>query len=351
MIPATTEDVTAAWMAETLGLPITAIDAEPIGVGVGLLGDLLRVRLDYDGSRPAEAPESVIVKLPTHAPANKAIGMALQFYEREVRFFQHVAPSAELRIPRAWHAAMDVEAGRFVLVLEDLSHLELADQVAGMTVDQAKRAVAAIARFHAQWWDTEALEALDWLPTSDHPITMQAATMYRDAWPAFVEKWGHVVPEGGLAVGERVRDVFDAMLVELARPPRTIVHTDFRLDNLFFGPDEVAVIDWQLTTRGGGAYDVAYLLAQSMSADLRRRHDEAVLRHWYDALGIASYAWEQAKEDYATGVLLCLVIPVNAGAEIDLGNERGEALVREITERAFTAALDVDWQRVLDRFA
>src|SRR3954471_1719755 len=180
-IPSKPDEVTAAWLADALALPITAITTEPIGVGVGLLGDLIRVTPTYKGE-PADAPATVIVKLPTHAPANKAIGMAFQFYEREVRFFQEVAPTARVRTPKVFHSAMDVATERFVLVLEDLSAYELADQVAGLTVEQAIKAVQALAPFHAQWWDTKQLDALEWMPTADHPITMQSAKLYRDTW-------------------------------------------------------------------------------------------------------------------------------------------------------------------------
>ena len=346
MIPATIDDVTARWLAGALGLPITSIDKEAIGVGVGLLGDLVRVRTGL------EDPASVIVKLPTHSPPNKAIGMAFKFYEREVRFFRDIAPEARLTTPKAWHVDMDLATERFVLVLEDLAHLELGDQVAGLTVEQAIAAVQAIAPFHAQWWESPALDALDWLPAADHPITMQAATMYVDAWPVFVERWSHVIPAGGIELGERVRDAYPRMLTDLARPPRTYVHTDFRLDNLFFGESGVTVIDWQLCTRSSGVYDVAYLLAQSMDADLRRDNQDVILDAWYERLcqaGVAGYDREQMLFDYAASVLVCTVVAVTAGAEIELGNERGEALVREISNRAFSAALDVDWEGVLDR--
>jgi aminoglycoside/choline kinase family phosphotransferase len=247
---------------------------------------------------------------------------------------------------------MDLDTESFVLVLEDLSHLELGDQVEGLSVEQATKAVQQIALFHAQWWETKELEQLDWLPAADHPITMQAAKVYEDSWPHFVEKWSLVVPAGGLELGERVRDAYGKMLTELAVPPRTFVHTDFRLDNLFFGDSGVTIIDWQLSTRSSGAYDVAYLLSQSMDVELRREHQDAILGAWYERLcqaGVSGYSMEQANADYAASVLVCLVVAVAAGADLDAGNERGEALIRALAERGFSAALDVDYESVFSR--
>lgn len=352
MIPASTDEVTAKWLAGALDLPIASIHKEPIGVGVGLLGELLRVTLTFKGDKPEDAPDTVVVKMPTHAAANKAIGMAFRFYERELRFFEEIAPTARVKVPTVLHSAMDIESERFVLVLEDLSHLELADQVAGMTVDQAIQAVQAIAPFHAQWWESKELESLDWLPAADHPITMQAAKVYEDSWDHFVEKWQHVVPAGGIELGRRVRDAYRQMLTELAVPPRTFVHTDFRLDNLFFGETGVTVIDWQLSTRSSGVYDVAYLLSQSMDVDLRRANQDDIVGAWHARLcqaGVKGYSLDQAKADYASSVLVCLVVAVAAGADLDTGNERGESLVRALAERGFSAALDADFEAVFAR--
>jgi thiamine kinase-like enzyme len=139
------------------------------------------------------------------------------------------------------------------------------------------------------------------------------------------------------------------------------VHTDFRADNLFFstpaGGDGVrgsgvTVIDWQLSTRSSGVYDVAYLLSQSMDVELRREHQDEILGAWYERLcqaGVKGYSIDDAKADYAASVLVCLVIAVAAGADIDTGNARGEELVRAVSERGFSAALDADWQGVFDR--
>ena len=45
-IPRVAEDLTPEWLSEVLGRSIAGVAIEPIGVGVGLVGSLFRLRLD-----------------------------------------------------------------------------------------------------------------------------------------------------------------------------------------------------------------------------------------------------------------------------------------------------------------
>lgn len=52
--------------------------------------------------------------------------------------------------------------------------------------------------------------------------------------------------------------------------PSTLIHNDFKLDNMIFEPTNlkpVAVIDWDMGTRGAPAYDLAVLLSYWAQAD------------------------------------------------------------------------------------
>jgi hypothetical protein len=175
--------------------------------------------------------------------------------------------------------------------------------------------------------------------------------VYRQAGPVFLERFGDLIPDGGHAIGEAVGPCFEQLLDDGATGPRTIVHTDFRLDNLFFdGPDaEVALIDWQLMTSGGGVYDVCYLLGQSMDRSLRAEHEEALLRLWHDTLvdaGATGADLDRSRQDYCRSALVNLVIPISL-AEMDTGNERGLMLVQMLTDRAFGAAVELEAHRQL----
>jgi hypothetical protein len=355
-IPGTIAEVSSSWLEQILradgaiGADVSVVDAdvEELGEGVGMLGDLARVALRFDSD--ASGPETVVVKLPTIADVNRKRGMAFGFYEREGHFYRTIGNPGQtggLRVPHCYGSPMDPEGERFALVLEDLANdYRVPDQVAGLQLDDARKAIAALARFHARWWESDALDALDWLPPTNGPITKQAGPVFRQAWPVFLERFGDLIPRGGHEIGEAVGPCFEQLLDDGATGPRTIVHTDFRLDNLFFdGPDaEVALIDWQLMTSGGGVYDVCYLLGQSMDRSLRAEHEEDLLRLWHETLvdeGVQECDFDHARQNYCRSALVNLVIPISL-AELDTGNERGLLLLQMLTDRAFGAALELD---------
>jgi hypothetical protein len=339
------------------GATVTNCNISYLGEGIGMLGDLARVRVEY--STVGAGPASLIVKMPTTHEANRDRGLAFAFYEREARLYGLFAETGRLgglRIPQCYAAPMDIAAARFALLLEDLdaSGFTPADQVAGLHADQAHLAAEQLARFHAEWWDAVDTPDLDWMPYSNSEVTKQAAPLMRDNWPLFVERFGDCLTDDAVALGPRVGACYEDLLDRLARAPRTIVHTDYRLDNLFFPNDAnsdapLAVVDWQLTTRGRGAYDIAYLLGQSMDPDARARHERDVLDTWYAALlaaGVTGYSRDDALDDYRLSSLINLVIPVSL-ADMDAGNERGLELVRSIAARAFRAAVEIDADALL----
>lgn len=361
-IPERVDDVDAGWMDSalrpggTLGrASVVGLELDYLGEGVGILGELARCRLTYSGPT-AGAPESVIVKVPSAHEANRQRGYAFGFYERESRFYDLIGNRGRtggLRVPRCYANAADAAAGRFVLVLEDMAtSFRMSDQVAGIDPADAQTAVESLAGFHVCWWDSDELGALDWLPASNDPVTMQAAPMYRQLWPIFLGKFAHLLPPGGAEVGAAVGERYEWLLDGIAgTDQRTIVHTDFRQDNLFFGDDgTVVVIDWQLMGQGRAVYDVAYLLMQSMDPDTRAQSEHSILRAWHDRvsdLGVKGYTLADAERDYRISALAGLVIPVAAGGDMDLGNERGVALVQHLATRAFRAVMDLDAVSVL----
>ncbi|MGA0863897.1 MAG: oxidoreductase family protein [Ilumatobacteraceae bacterium] len=361
-VPMSADQLDAPWLTEALrhaghlaaDESVSSLRRTVIGEGIGMVGQLVRLEIEYAGGS-TNLPPTMIAKLPSPFEANRAQMQAFRYYVREALFYREVAPRAGVRTPKCWWSAIDNENNLSALLLEDVGHLQVSDQIEGMSPDLAERAIRAIARLHAQWWEKPELDALDWMDYGNGPVTMQAVPLFEFAWPLYLANgFGDLLSADQVALGERVRDHFERLLNDFGGQHRTICHTDFRSENMFFGEpgsdDEVVILDWQLTTRSGGLYDVAYLLAQSLTVDDRRAHEERLLRLYHRCLtehGL-SFTFDEIMEFYRVGLMVCLVIPVSVGGLLDTANERGRRLGEVITERTFTAAIDHNCGAVLD---
>lgn len=111
----------------------------------------------------------------------------------------------------------------------------------------------------------------------------------------------------------------------------TLIHADYRQDNFVYPTDgsEVIVMDWQISSKGTGIFDVTYFICQSLQPDFRRKIEKDVIRKWLDNLsqaGVVDYDFETAYRDYKHLVLACLVYPITVCGSLDPSNERGGIL-------------------------
>jgi hypothetical protein len=112
------------------------------------MADSVRFTLAYDVEEPG-APASVVVKLAAADATSRATAVALGSYETEVRFYQHVAATVDISLPRCHFADVDEKTEWFTLVLEDLAPAVQGDQLAGCSVDKAAVAMSELVKLHA----------------------------------------------------------------------------------------------------------------------------------------------------------------------------------------------------------
>ncbi len=356
------QDLTAEWLTDALidggslpsGTPlgdvrVTRCASEPLGEGVGILGQLVRISLDYDGEAKG-APSSLIAKFPSPAPENRAIGHGMGHYAAELDFYSRLGDQVSLRIPKPYYTALDRKTGDFTLLIEDLAPGEPGDQVAGSTRQQTTTAIHALAGFHAEWWDKVDTPEMKWMRSFDDEALGQVVQgACQGAWGPCVANFGDGFTASALEVGERLMPKVAMMMADLAAPPRTIIHGDFRLDNLVFGEiaggGDLAVIDCHISAKGRGPYDVGYHMSQSLDPDLRAELEEPLMRDYHRILvegGVRDYSFDQAWRDYRLAVVFCLLYPVLVLGVADLGNERGLALGRALLTRCVRAIDDLN---------
>jgi len=353
--PRLLSDITPAWMTEALRAGgvlrqavVTQADVTPIGTGMGFLSGRGRVRLSYDQTE-AGAPASVVVKLPAQAEDSRTIGESTHAYEREIRFYREVAPMAGVRVPRMYYTEMDPVAGVYIIVMEDLTGLQIGDQVAGLTRAQVVAAADTIVPLHARWWGGAQRGQLPWVPSVEEEMQelFVSAAHYRSVWPDFLREFGAHLPPGGVEVGERVGRNFERILAAYETGPRTLTHFDYRADNLILDdltrPQPIIVLDWQLMMWGKGVFDLARLVCGSLPPAERGGHHDEILNRWHRGLvacGVTGYSIDEAWRDYRLSAIAAMLNPVLFHHMFKLGGERGLALGAVMTERTFSAVLE-----------
>ncbi len=382
-IPERLDDLTPEWLTAALRASgelapagaVTSVERQVLGEGEGFLGDLARLTLSYEGG---EGPATVIAKLPKLA--NRAMGELLGAYERESCFYDEVAADLPLATPRMYYGDFDRDAAserqemalkladrtprflsarmtqlgmwvsgrkkrRYILLIEDLGDAEPGDQLTGISPERCATVLASVARMHATFWNSTAVENRFWLV----PLSIDARirnSLFQDSQLVFREQFAHVVDDGfAKALSWAAAHGEDAVRGLYREAPVTLIHCDLRLDNVAFRDGQPIVFDWQLVRRGPAAYDVAYFLSGACP-DLTPEDEGELLRGYLAALeklGVRDYSFEALERDYHLGLLTAMQTLTATGL-VDMGEGRGLHLMEAWYERlgARVGGIDLD---------
>ena len=336
-IPASQADVTSSWLSAVLGVDVT--DVKVTAVGTGQTGATYRITPTYSGDRTG-VPDTLIAKLPSQDDEVRervALG-----YRAEYVFYTEVADTVTVPLPHCFHCEIDRDGADFVLLMADLAPAVQGDQIAGCSLVEARLAVAALAGLHGpRWCDPR------WL-------TFTGATMPRaDAdFARGMRDLAVMAAETTIGkVGARMSAADRATLVEAAalvgdwlllEPERfSLLHGDYRIDNLLFDPDRtrVTVVDWQTLTVGLPARDLAYFVATGVAPEDRSRDEEELVDVYHQALreqGVPNYERETCWQDYRLGMLQVPLL-TTFGFAFSAATERGDDMVLAMLERGCRA--------------
>jgi hypothetical protein len=282
-LPVDASDLTPAWLSEVLGVEV--VDATVVDHASATNQ---RMRIDLTYAAATTGPPSLFVKLPPLDPAHREMIGATGMGEREARFYADVAPSVELRVPRAYYAAF-ADDGNFVLLLEDLAAggCAFSDGAWGITADTAADALEELARFHARFEDP-ALRATvaPWLAAPQPLHSDFAAQLMR----AVLDEHGDSLTPAYIAAGE-LYIKHHAQLDELWNAgPQTFIHGDPHIGNVFLDRARVGFFDWGLSRASTALRDVSYFLTMAVDPEERRKSERDLLRLYLTALRTAGGA-------------------------------------------------------------
>ena len=334
-------------MSEIFGVEIDAVTQTPIGDG--LVGLNLRVELSVPvgSDRAEEVPSSVVVKLPSLDEVSRSTGVALRNYEREVKFYDHLADTVAIRVPQCFHSDWDESTGDFVLVLEDMAPAEQGNQVTGCDAATAALAVDALAALHGPRWEDPTLADHEFLTRrTGADDVAQLNGLWQMFLPGFIETYGPLLDDAMT----RTLDAFGPKLgawVEGADGPVTVTHGDYRLDNLLFGTDAggppVTAVDWQTPGHGPPIVDLAYFCGAGLVPEERREAEPELLRRYVDALTTfdVSVDIEWVEAQYRRAAFAGVVMAVVASQVVG-GTDRSEAMFGAMATRHLAHCIDLD---------
>ncbi len=206
-----------------------------------------------------------------------------------------------MRAPRCYYGATDPQRARFVLMLEDLADVEFGDQVGGGDDAKIVKAVIGLASHHAKFWNSLDIAGLSQQHT-DGTDPRLLVPLFTELLGEIDETFGKGLPlthsVAGLIVQSMDMPSFEPPSARLP-DPFTLVHTDYRLDNLGFDAGgDLVVIDW-CCQPGSPHGDLAYFLSGNMLPDqIEDRWDDMV--HLYHQTlttkGVDNYGLTQLEE-------------------------------------------------------
>jgi Ecdysteroid kinase-like family len=337
----------AAWIPDDVS--VVAIDVSTIGAGQMGICARYDVQLDHE---VASAPTSVVGKFAAEDEQARTF-MASSGYPNEVCFYRDFAPQVAIRVPRCTYAAID-DDGWFTLLLEDLAPMRPGDQLQGCTVAQVEAAVQELVGLHAPLWDSPVLH--------EHPrFTSNRGLADPDVLagalqavvPGFIERYGASFAPDEVDFYERLTTSARGWIE--ARPDgRSLVHSDYRPDNLMFGTDAdgrptVAAVDWQGFGKGCALSDVSFVVGNALTAEDRRANEHRIVRGYHDALvaaGVDGYSFTECWDEYGRSLLSALMTTI-FGAMYGVRSERGDEMFVILGSRHARQILDLGVDQLL----
>ena len=354
------DGITAEWMRQALtaggnssAWEIAGVAVERLSDVTNALGNLYRCRMiARDGE--AANPASVIVKLPSSDAVAFRFSKWLSLHRREHVFYRDIAGYGYVQAPTLYYGDFDPRNHRFVLVLEDLGGMDAVPQVVGVDEERARRAVREIARLQGRFWESADEPALsgcgEFLNTRERRI-MQ--TVYLLTLPAALDRFGDMFTGDTRQVAEEFGLRIASQFAAVSAGPKTVVHGDFRADNMLFGGEghkDLAVIDWQGFGIGCGMYDVAFFLGTSVTSEVRRRIERDALDEYHDIvcrLGAENYTREDCWRSYRQNMLGTLMPMVIGCGALDMSDPGLVKQTRELLSRVLTAIEELDSREFL----
>lgn len=346
-------EITADWFTHALHesgrLPEGRVtDVDYTIIGTGKMGDNARFQLRYEGLETA-APASVIVKFPAADETARMMAGAQGAYYHEVMFYRHLAGQTSIRTPAIFANEISADGMDFITVMEDMAPAEPGSQLVGESPARTRVAMRQAARLASAFYGDDRLPTYDFVVNSTEP---EAAALGQDYlqqfWPTFLQRFGDSLDDEAKQFGEHYVNNH-VRFACCYSGPKTLVHGDFRSENILFDGDSACIVDWQTIAAQSPLTDLAYFMGGSVDTAQRRQWERDLVAEYRDELSALDVeltfasCWEQYRQQAMHGLMITIL-----GACFSAAGERSDRMFLTMAQRHFQHCLDLDAREFLD---
>jgi len=303
-------DLSPVWLSQALQhIGAGAVTAVlPTRVGTGQMGTSWQLELTWaepELAHAAGAPTSLVAKMAGGDPATRTL--ISDGYRNEFVWYTGVSITTTIETPHCWYATITEDNTVFVLLLDDLSPALPGVQAQGVTIEQAHISARNLAGLHGPRWRDDSLLSVPALSLATPEGAQFHEQIFAGAVPTFIERFRPWISDDDIAVMNDLTLWIGEWLVA-GQDRFTLIHGDYRPDNLMFFPDgtTVSTLDWQTLGLGFGGRDLGYFLATSLDSDERRTHERDIVTTYYEALkehSVVDFSFDQCFVDYRLGMV------------------------------------------------
>ena len=330
------EEVTAEWLTPVLnrnGYDCRITQVSPARIGTGQMGENVRFALTGEGEHPA----TVVGKFMSADPVSRETGKAGMTYAREVHFYRHLRSRVSIATPKPLFVDMDDETQAFILLMEDLAPGEQGDQIKGGSIALAEIALKQVAHLHGPCWQADDLEHADIIARNNTEQTLENMQfLWEMVQGSFLERYASRLTDEESTLVIKMGQSFSGYL--LHSYPTTLIHGDYRLDNMLIGgPHPLTTVDWQTLAVGCALQDVAYYMGTSLLPEDRRASEKKLLGLWHKEMqgyGVdidPDDCWQWYRHFAPAGLVMAVIASVIVG-ETERGNDMFMAMAKRSAE-------------------
>lgn len=290
----------------------------------GFIGILLRVVINGTKRSEAISPNgscklSLIMKLPPDSKVRQERLNSKQAFENEIFSYEILLPAMVklqqdhcvdekdgfFRFPKSYGTYADPENGNYALVMEDLAvrDYEMRNKFETWNFEHCKLVMIELGRYHALSFGLR-----DQSPAVFAELSKRRPTFLmnlidkekvKNAWSQKYTKiskmfeteeneWADKIEALGSTYVERIRE---CCAQNAAEPFSVMNHGDCWNNNIMYRyesgskePEEICLIDWQISQWCSPAMDLSHFLFASTEKELRDKHYDELLRVYYQSL-------------------------------------------------------------------